>query len=303
MVACIIILLMGVCSIFITLYVLLRKEINNIANQLSKINEREDTNAKILMTSNDKIARKLVIEINKSLEKKIKTQVEYRRMDKELRQAIANMSHDLRTPLTSIMGYLQLMGDKSISSEEQEQYRVIVEKRSKSLQMLITSFYDLSRLEANEYNFELKPIKINNVLYDTIASFYNDLLAKEIEPIIEVDNKPIIVIGDENAVRRIFSNLIQNIIKYGDKKVFICLKEYEDRIITIFKNDGCTLKSEDAENLFQRFFTGDKSRSEQSTGLGLAITKKLVEQMGHNIYGDVKEGELAITIEWKRFKV
>ena len=177
-------------------------------------------------------------------------------MEKELRQAIANVSHDLRTPLTSIMGYLQLMGDKSISQEEQEQYRIIVEKRAKALQLLITSFYDLSRLEANEYNFDLKPIKLNNLLYDIIASFYNDLLSKKIEPIIDIDSKPVVIIGDENAVRRIFSNLIQNIIKYGKNVVFICLKEYEDKIITTLRNDGCTLNSEDGDKLFERFFIG-----------------------------------------------
>lgn len=278
----------------------MRKEISNIVEQMKSINDSEDTNAKILMTSNDKVAKKLVLEINKSLENKTKTQVEYRKMEKELRQAIANVSHDLRTPLTSIMGYLQLMGDKSISQEEQEQYRIIVEKRAKSLQMLITSFYDLSRLEANEYNFDLKPIKLNNLLYDIMASFYNDLLNKKIEPIIDIDSKPVIIIGDENAVRRIFSNLIQNVIKYGENVVFICLKEYEDKIITTFKNDGCTLNSEDADKLFERFFIGDKSRSGQSTGLGLAITKRLVEQMGNSIYAEVNEGELTITIEWKR---
>lgn len=297
----IIIILAGVSCIFITLYLLTQREIRNITSQLENITLK-DTNAKILLSSSNKEIKNLAIEINKSIDEKNSTQVEHRRMEKELRQAIANVSHDLRTPLTSIMGYLQLMGDKSISQEEQEQYRIIVEKRAKALQLLITSFYDLSRLEANEYNFDLKPIKLNNLLYDIIASFYNDLLNKKIEPIIDIDSKPVIIIGDENAVRRIFSNLIQNIIKYGKNVVFICLKEYEDKIITTFKNDGCTLNSEDADKLFERFFIGDKSRSGQSTGLGLAITKKLVEQMENRIYAEVNEGELTITIEWRKLK-
>lgn len=297
----IIIILAGVSCIFITLYLLTQREIRNITSQLENITLK-DTNAKILLSSSNKEIKNLAIEINKSIDEKNSTQVEHRRMEKELRQAIANVSHDLRTPLTSIMGYLQLMGDKSISQEEKEQYRIIVEKRAKALQLLITSFYDLSRLEANEYNFDLKPIKLNNLLYDIIASFYNDLLNKKIEPIIDIDSKPVIIIGDENAVRRIFSNLIQNIIKYGKNVVFICLKEYEDKIITTFKNDGCTLNSEDADKLFERFFIGDKSRSGQSTGLGLAITKKLVEQMENRIYAEVNEGELTITIEWRKLK-
>lgn len=293
------ILALALGSMFITLYLLMNKEIKNITSQLSSINSDEDTNAKILMISDNKLLGKLVIQINKVLEKEKRTQVEQKRMDKELRQAIANMAHDLRTPLTSIMGYIQLMGDPSIPKEEQEQYRVIVEKRAKSLQMLITSFYDLSRLEANEYNFEIKPINLTNILCEMVASFYDDFLKKGIEPIIDIDEKPLIINGDENAIRRVFSNLIQNMIKYAESQVTISLRYDKNTIITEFRNDTANLKEEDAEHLFERFFTGDKARTGQSTGLGLAITKQLVEQMGHKIYSQIIEGELSIVIKWK----
>lgn len=292
-----IIFLTIILSIFVTLYILFRKEVKSIANQLNKINEIK-TNAKILISSSDKQFKKLSLEINKMLEEKQKTEAEYKRMDLELRQAIANISHDLRTPLTSIMGYMQLMEDSSLSEEEKKQYIDIVKSRAASLQILITGFYDLSRLEAKEYKFELKSLKLSSIMCDIIASFYNDFLSKKITPIIDIDDSAPPVISDENAVRRIFSNLIQNVLKYGSGSVHISLKQYKDHIVTTFKNDAPDLREEDAEHLFERFFTADRTRSGKSTGLGLAITKELVEQMGHEISAEVCDGELSIIIKW-----
>lgn len=293
----IIIFLTIILSIFVTIYILSRKEVESIANQLNKINGT-NTNAKILISSSDKQFKKLSLEINKMLEEKQKAEVEYKRMDLELRQSIANISHDLRTPLTSILGYIQLLEDNGLSENEKKQYMDIVKRRAESLQILIYGFYDLSRLEAKEYKFELKSLNLSNIMCDLIASFYNDFLSKKITPVINIDDSAPPVISDENAVRRIFSNLIQNVLKHGSGSVHISLKQHEDHIVTIFKNDAPDLNEEDVDHLFERFFTADRTRSGKSTGLGLAITKELVEQMGHAISAEICDGELSIIIKW-----
>lgn len=293
----IIIFLTIILSIFVTIYILSRKEIKSIANQLNKINGT-NTNAKIFISSSDKQFKKLSLEINKMLEEKQKTEAEYKRMDLELRQSIANISHDLRTPLTSILGYIQLMEDNGLSENEKKQYIDIVKRRAESLQILISGFYDLSRLEAKEYKFELKSLNLSNIMCDLIASFYNDFLSKKIAPVIDIDDLAPPVISDENAVRRIFSNLIQNVLKHGSGSVYISLKQHKDHIVTTFKNDAPDLSEEDAGHLFERFFTADRTRSGKSTGLGLAITKELVEQMGHEISAEICDGELSIIIKW-----
>jgi signal transduction histidine kinase len=220
-------------------------------------------------------------------------------MDRELRQAIANISHDLRTPLTSIMGYMQLIEDESLPLSERKEYIDIVKKRSKALQMLIGGFYDLSRLEAKEYKFELKTINLYNVLSDTIASYYNDFVRGGIEPHIELEENAKPVIIDENAARRIFSNLMQNLLRYGKDEAAITLKQKEGHISSVFSNQALDLKEEDVKHLFDRFFTGDRARTDKSTGLGLAITKQLVEQMGHKISAKLENGRLSIEIMWK----
>ncbi len=294
----IIVFLVAIAGIFAILYFLSRKEINGITSQLNNINGI-NTNSKILLSSPNKAIEKLAIEINKALEEKQKSEIEHKKMDMELRQAIANMSHDLRTPLTSIMGYIQLIEDDSLSSHEKKEYTDIIKRRAESLQTLISSFYDLSRLEAKEYKFELNSLNLKNIIYDLMASFYKDFSSKNIEPVIDVDEKAYLVIADENAVKRIFSNLIQNALKYGNDFVSISLKKYKGYVVTTFTNDAPNLSEEDASHLFERFFTVDRTRSGKSTGLGLAITKQLVEQMGHKISVDLCDSKLSIIIKWK----
>jgi signal transduction histidine kinase len=294
----IIIILIIISIIFIALYFSLRRNVSGISNRLNIINSNK-TNSKILISSTDKLIKNLALAINISLEEKQQTEAQYKRMDLELRQAIANISHDLRTPLTSIMGYMQLIEDDSLAEAEKKQYIDIVKNRSKSLQLLISGFYDLSRLEAKEYKFELKGLNLYNIICDITASYYNDFLNSGIEPGISVEENTKLVISDENAVRRIFSNLIQNMLKYGRKNVSISLKQHNGYVSTVFRNEAPDLKEEDVPRLFDRFFTGDKTRTEKSTGLGLAITKQLVEQMGHVISAELIDEELSIEIRWK----
>lgn len=294
----IIIFLIILVVVFATLYILLHKELKNITGQLKEINDTK-TNSKILISFSNKRIKSLALEINKSLERKLATEAEHKRMDLEIRQSISNISHDLRTPLTSIMGYIQLLEDDNLSKYEKNQYIDIIKKRSKSLQILISSFYDLSRLEGKEYKFDLKPLNLYDIICDSIALYYNDFISKEIEPIIDIDEQIPLVIADENAVKRIISNLIQNMIKYSNEFISISLKYDKHHVILKFTNDASNLKEDDVKHLFQRFFTADRTRSGQNTGLGLAIAKELVEQMNQEIYANLWENKLNIIIKWK----
>ncbi|WP_317719950.1 sensor histidine kinase [Clostridium tetani] len=289
---------MIITVVFATLYILLHKELKNITKQLKEINNTK-TNSKILISFSNNLVKNLALEINKSLEKKSAAEAEHKRMDLEIRQSISNISHDLRTPLTSIIGYIQLMEDDSLSQNERSQYIDIIKKRAKSLQTLICSFYDLSRLEGREYKFDLKALNLYNILCDLIAVSYNDFISNEIEPIIDIDEQIPMIIADENAVRRVISNLIQNMIKYSNEFISISLKYNKDHIILNFTNDAPNLKEDDVKYLFQRFFTADRTRSGESTGLGLAIAKELVEQMGHEIFAKLSKDKLSIIIKWK----
>ena len=267
----------------------IRKEINNNLNDYINIKTK----------SVDKDLEALVAEVNLIFDSKQKVMAEKKKTEEELRASIANMSHDLRTPLTSIMGYLQMVRLENVSENDKKEYMGIVEKRTKSLQQLISSFYDLSRIEGNEYNFDYKKINLSNILCENIALFYNDFINNNIEPIIEIDENIKEIISDESAISRIFSNLIGNMIKHGENFVKIGLNQKDDVIITEFINKATDLTQENVDKLFERFYTVDKSRSDRNTGLGLYITKVLVEKLGYNINANLRDNNLIISIAWK----
>lgn len=294
---------MGVTCILIAIIIILiaviigyKREFRRISKQ---INNNLDEYVNIKTKSVDKDIESLVENINLIFDSKQRIVAEKNKKEEELRASISNMSHDLRTPLTSIMGYLQMARLEEASEEEKNEYIDIVENRAKSLQQLISSFYDLSRIEGNEYNFNYKKVNLKNILCENIASFYNEFINNNINPIIEVDESIGDIISDEGAITRIFTNLIGNMIKYGESYVKITLKQKDDVIITEFINKTKDLTEENVDKLFDRFYTVDKSRSDRNTGLGLYITRVLVEKLGYSINSTLKNEELTIRILWK----
>ncbi len=293
----IIILVILLCIIF-ALYRLKISNIKSVTKKLKDLNNME-SDTKLKIPAPDKYIEELVLQINKTIDDRRKIEEKHRELDLELRQAIANMSHDLRTPLTSIMGYIQLLQDPNISNEDKEEYLGIIEKRSAVLKELISSFYDLSRLQANEYNLEIEKVNISTILCELIAAFYDEISKKGFEPIIDMDENIPLIYGDKKAINRIFTNMIQNILKHSKGQVRISLKKYDDYIITEFSNDAPDIDADDAKRIFERFFTGDRMRTGQNTGLGLAITKILVERQGHEIIAEKIDNVLSIKIKWK----
>lgn len=295
---------MGIICILIAIIIILIAIIIGYKREFRRIKTQIDNNldeyVNIKTKSVDKDFEALVADINLIFDSKQKIVAEKNKNEEELRASIANMSHDLRTPLTSIMGYLQMIRSKNASEDDKNEYMDIVEKRTKSLQQLISSFYDLSRIEGNEYNFNYKKVNLSNILCENIAVFYNDFINNSIEPVIEIDENIKEIISDESAITRIFSNLIGNMIKHGESFVKITLKQKNDVIITEFINKATDLTEENVDKLFERFYTVDKSRSDRNTGLGLYITKILVEKLGHDINATLKDNNLVISIAWKK---
>ena len=292
-----IIFLTAIIIVLIAIIIGYKREFRRINEEITN---NLDEYINIKTKSVDKDVENLVQNINLIFDSKQRVVAEKKKNEEELRASISNMSHDLRTPLTSIMGYLQMIRSEKASETDKKEYMDIVEKRTKSLQQLISSFYDLSRIEGNEYNFNYKKVNLSNVLCENIALFYNDFINNSIEPVIEIEEGIKEIISDEGAITRIFSNLIGNMIKHGENFVKITLKQENDVIITEFINKATGLTQENVDKLFDRFYTVDNSRSDRNTGLGLYITKILVEKLGHNIKANLKEDNLVISITWKK---
>lgn len=286
------VLIIVILLIFIFSY---KKDIRYITKQIMR-SKGQFTNIKMYTLYND--IEKLTSCINELYEINNNSNLRLEKSDEQLKNNIANISHDLRTPLTSIMGYIQLIKDENTTQEERQKYLEIIERRADSLHDLITSFYELSIIDCRENKFELKALNLSSILCSNIASFYNDFINKNIEPIIDIDNNTPYIIADENVVNRVFSNLINNMLKHGEDKVIITLRKEKDGILTEFANAAPSLKQEDMEHIFDRFYTADSTRGGNNTGLGLYIVKTLVEQSGNKVQALLSDKMLYIRIKW-----
>ena len=283
--------------VLLIIFILKTKEINRLTLELKKLNS-EGKIEKLRLSLPNKNIENLILEINTLIDDKRKMENIYKEKDMELREAIANMSHDLRTPLTSIMGYVYLLNDDKLDKEERKEYLKIIEKRSLVLNDLITNFYGLSRIQADQYEIKFKPVNLELVLGEIIAAFYETLDYKFGEPEINIEEGLGPVLGDKQALNRIFTNLIENIIKHGEGEVKISLKKKNKYIVMEFSNKAEDLESKDVNRIFEKFFTKDRMRTGQNTGLGLAIVKLLVEKQGQKIEAKKVGNRLVINIIW-----
>ena len=283
--------------VLLIIFILKTKEINRLTLELKKLN-REGKIEKLRLSLPNKNIENLIAEINTLIDDKRKMENIYKEKDMELREAIANMSHDLRTPLTSIMGYVYLLNDDKLDKEERKEYLKIIEKRSAVLNDLITNFYGLSRIQADQYEIKLEPVNLELVLGEIIAAFYETLDYKFGEPEINIEEGLGPVLGDKQALNRIFTNLIENIIKHGEGEVKISLKKKNKYIVMEFSNKAEELEPKDVNRIFEKFFTKDRMRTGQNTGLGLAIVKLLVEKQGQKIAAKKVGNRLVINIIW-----
>lgn len=283
--------------VLLIIFILKTKEINRLTLELKKLNS-EGKIEKLRLSLPNKNIENLIVEINTLIDDKRKMANIYKEKDMELREAIANMSHDLRTPLTSIMGYVYLLNDDKLNKEERKEYLKIIEKRSLVLNDLITNFYGLSRIQADQYEIKFEPVNLELVLGEIIAAFYETLDYKFGEPEINIEEGLGPVLGDKQALNRIFTNLIENIIKHGEGEVKISLKKKNKYIVMEFSNKAEELESKDVNRIFEKFFTKDRMRTGQNTGLGLAIVKLLVEKQGQKIEAKKVGNRLVINIIW-----
>ena len=249
----------------------------------------EDTNVQITVSSGDKTVTRLAKAINLQLTKLRKIKQQYSDGDRELKEAITNISHDLRTPLTAICGYLDLL-EKQNHSEDTERYIEQIRNRSEVLKQLTEELFRYSIISSTP---ELSYEKVNlcRVLEESLISFEGTMQQAGIQPEIQMPSVPVWRTLDYSAVVRVFGNIINNAIRYSDGDFEVHLEE--NGKIT-FSNTANKLTTVEVEKLFDRFYTVDTAR--KSTGLGLAIAKTLVEKMNGKIEANIKNKKLNIVI-------
>lgn len=250
-----------------------------------------DTNTPIMLSSHDKLVSSLANDINVELKELQKQKHRYIQGDKELKNAITNISHDLRTPLTTICGYLSLL-DKEEKSEHIARQLSIIKNRTFALKQLVEELFRYTTIISDTENSVYTETVINNVLEDCISSYYAIFKEKGITPNINLCEQKIVRSVDKTALLRIFNNVIDNAIKYSEGDLTISL--FENGKI-VFSNHSSDLNEIQIGKLFDRFYTVNTAR--KSTGLGLSIAKALIEKMDGNISADYSNNVLSIIIK------
>ncbi len=288
LVICIVIILI----LSLKLY-LMKKAAREIAGEYEK-RMWLDTNTLIGISSRDKDMKRLANDINRTLKEVRQAYHRYREGDREMKMAVTNISHDLRTPLTAICGYLSFI-KKLDKSEELERYFDIIEDRALYMKKLTEELFEYSVIISSETTVEKEEVWMNRLLEDCIMEHYAVLVEKGITLEADITEEKIVHRVNSTQIERVFSNLISNALKYSDGDLKISMT---DKGVITFVNKAKALDKLHTERLFDRFYTVESARN--STGLGLSIARKFVEENGGNIIAEYDNDILSITIVFSK---
>ncbi len=294
MTAAIVILSLAFAAMLI-LFILQQIEIKSIIRQLKKI-KGSPTNLSVHSTGIS--AKKLIGEINSLLCEIREKEILYNKKNHAIEQMMTNISHDLRTPLTSAMGYIDIIQNSDLSKEEKERELKIIEKRLMRLGELINSFFEFSQIISCGKEPEKTKLNLVSVLEESAANYYDDYSGKNRQIVINCDERKIDINSNKKILMRIFDNLISNALKHGVGNLIINLNACEKPLIT-FENELSANETDiDVNHIFDEFYTTDISRTKGNTGLGLAIAREFTELLGGRINAELKDNIFILTLSF-----
>ncbi len=270
-----------------------RRQIKHIIEELSML-QKEDTNYKLSSFCRVGKMYQIVEQINEIVGNYRKERAALKNENRTYRESITSISHDIRTPLTSVKGYLQMLSGSCICEEKQQAYIKVVEERVDAVTNMLNQLFEYTRVEAGEWEFHMEQLNLTNIFMDTISMFYDDFVQRDCEPRLEIPQIPCFVYGDRQACIRIIENLIKNALVHGTGEYSFCMKKKACKVFLEISNRTDSVEPKDIDRIFERFYTTDMSRTRKTTGLGLAIVKQLANRM---------HGEVTASLEGTMFAV
>lgn len=261
----------------------------------------------ILVMTNNQHLQTLLAELNAMLVHHESCRVQFQRSEEAFKKMLANISHDLRTPLTVVLGYIEtIQNDSQMDKAEQQRLLSNIHHKTGEIIQLMNSFFDLAKLEAGDVDFSLERVNVNEVCRTSILSFYDLIQAADMEVVIEIPDTPIYTLATEQLLERVLNNLLSNALNYGQagKLIGIQLLFTDQRLTIEVWDRGQGIAETEQNKVFERLFTLNESRNKsfQGSGLGLTITKRLVEAMGGTIRLESEPfKKTSFTVELKRF--
>lgn len=277
-------------------------KLREISGKLQEIQEKQSDETVLVFTDNPELME-LAAQMNALLEENRKVKANYRRSELSSRKMLSNISHDIKTPMTVILGYLEIMRLQGGSTEAMLQK---TEKKAQDVMELITQFFTLAKLEAGDMNIEISSVDVCEICRESVLDFYEILTKNGFDVEISLPEAPIHIQGNENALQRILFNLISNAVRYGadGKYLGIDLRDTGKEVYIDVVDKGKGIDKAFADRIFERLFTLEDSRSRniQGNGLGLTISKHLAEQLGGNLtVSSTPNVKTVFTLKLKKF--
>ena len=290
----IIIILIIVIIILLTYLFLYHNEVKHISKEIDNIKDL-DSNTLIHSKYNLKNINNLIYKINNLLTESKNIKIDYGNKNKSLMKMMTNISHDLRTPLTSALGYIDIILKSDLSEEEKKKDLITIEKRLRRLEELISSFFEFSRIISTNKLPTLEKINLTSILEESVIVFYDDYKKNNRKILLDCNQRKIIINSNKMLLTRIFENLIGNAYKHSNSDLIIKVEKL-NKVKIIFSNELLD-DDVDVDRIFDEFYTVDISRTKEGTGLGLAIAKEFTRQLNGKIYAEKRKGQLKIIIE------
>ena len=254
-----------------------------ISDKLKEIIEK-DSDEQITVFTENKDLMELAAQINALLEKYLKIKADYRRSEITSKKMLSNISHDIKTPMTVILGYLEIM---QLSETPSGEMLKKVERKAQSVMELINQFFTLSKIESGDMDIELSRVDICEICRESVLDFYELLSNKKFYVKVDMPETPIYIQGNKEALQRILFNLISNVVRYGadGKYLGISLRDDDRNVYVDVTDKGKGIDKAFADSIFDRLFTMEDSRNRniQGNGLGLTIAKNLAQRLGGTI--------------------
>ena len=258
-------------------------KLKKISQKLEEIQDT-DSDENVMVFTDNKVLMDLAAQINRQLENQRKVKVDYRRSEISSKKMLSNISHDIKTPMTVILGYLEIM---RLNSSGENEMLLKVEQKAQRVMELINQFFTLAKLEAGDTEIEISKIDVCEACRENVLDFYELLTQKEFQVDVDIPEEAVFVRGNKDALQRILFNLISNVVRYGSdgKYMGMFLRSDEKYIYIDVVDKGKGIERAFAQNVFERLFTMEDSRNReiQGNGLGLTIAQNLAHQLGGEI--------------------
>lgn len=311
---CILIFLSCICGLLLIQYIRNIFELHSLYRQLEEV--EQGSHIELGIQTRQKHMLIFCRKLNQIQKIQYQNQIRYEKAEKQLKQNIASLAHDIRTPLTGAIGYIQL-AQECDGIEQQARYLQAAENRLKELENMLEELFLYTKLTSEDFELTIQEIQVLPLLSNCLVEFYWKFEEKGITPKIVFESENICVLADEEGLRRIFHNLIQNAFLHGIDGIHIyqknsileenqCINIFQIKSLTkytylIFENRVSATSKPDVNQIFERFYKADSSRQKGSSGLGLFIVKELIEKMNGSIKAELNGEYLKIILKIPRF--